>query len=100
MWEDRDTKFSGVLCEPDPGSICRWDFSVAYEDGDWILENLDECTWRFADHKGDRDPEEGWQHPGDLRLAETEENDAEFTPNRSSKSKKKKRKVESTVQDD
>lgn len=85
-WEDRSEIFRGVLFSAPPIATVKrkWDFTVAYDDGDWILENLDDCTWRFV-----HGPDIQWRHAGDLKLVQTEDNDEPFRPIKSARGRRK-----------
>lgn len=77
-WEDRQTAFAGKLSKG--SAVARWAYDVMYDDGDYLVENLDDLYWRY-DHPlagGD-----SWFEPGDISRTVAERDDPTFVASRS-----------------
>lgn len=71
LWEDRNQTFEGFLRKR--ASKRGWIFEVKYDDGDELIEDLDDVHWRLL-------PDGAWVEPGDLGEGARDAEDRSFAP--------------------
>lgn len=71
LWEDRNQTFEGFLRKR--ASKRGWIFEVKYDDGDELIEDLDDVHWRLL-------PSGTWVEPGDLGEGARDAEDRSFAP--------------------
>lgn len=71
LWEDRNQTYQGLLRKR--SSRRGWIFEVKYDDGDELIEDLDDVHWRLL-------PGGAWVEPGDLAEGAREAGDRTFAP--------------------
>lgn len=70
LWEDREISFPATLHTRHGHRA--WIFDVNYDDGDQLVEDMDNVLWRYL-------PDGIWHEPGEIAQLEREDGDCAFS---------------------